>query len=671
MKALKWIGIVVGGVVVILFLALLLIPMFVDVNQYKPKIESKVAEATGRDFEIGGDLKLSLFPWAGVSFTDLRMGNPKGFEEENFVSIKAFDVQMKLLPLLTKNIQIKRFVVERPRIVLIKSKGGQGNWEGLGGPSGEHETRETKRRTHKKEPGEGLPIQSLVIGECAIRNGSVLWVDQAKGERTELSDLTVQLEDVSFEKPIRIVLSALLDKKPLSLEGRLGPLGKEPGKGPLPLNLVVKALDQLDVKLEGKVVDPAIKPQFDLTLQVSPFSPRKLMAALTQPFPVETADPKALDKVALKMNLKGDTANVSIREGALNLDESKLEFSFRAKDFEKPDLAFKLNLDQIDVDRYLPPQKEKGDEKDEKKPKEEKVKKKTDYEPLRRLVLDGTVRIGKVKVKNIRIQDLHLKVVGKDGRFNLKPCDLKLYDGKVSLEGVTDVKQDVPKNNFKLLADGIQAGPFLKDFINKDFIEGTTKADVAIRMKGDDPDHIKATLNGKGELLFEDGAVKGIDLAGMIRNVKTAFGLAEKGDQKPRTDFSEFRAPFTIKNGVIDTRNTQMKSPLIRVLAKGKTNLVNETLAMRIEPKFVATIKGQGDTKDRAGLTVPVNVTGTFASPKFRPDLKAMLEENLLKGIQKPKDLKKLLPLEKTDKEGTKPVEETVKGLIKSLPFGQ
>ena len=106
MKALKWIGIVVGGVVVILFLALLLIPMFVDVNQYKPKIESKVAEATGRDFEIGGDLKLSLFPWAGVSFTDLRMGNPKGFEEENFVSIKAFDVQMKLLPLLSKNIQI-------------------------------------------------------------------------------------------------------------------------------------------------------------------------------------------------------------------------------------------------------------------------------------------------------------------------------------------------------------------------------------------------------------------------------------------------------------------------------------------------------------------------------------------------------------------------------------
>jgi len=155
----------------------------------------------------------------------------------------------------------------------------------------------------------------------------------------------------------------------------------------------------------------------------------------------------------------------------------------------------------------------------------------------------------------------------------------------------------------------------------------------------------------------------------MIRNVKATFGLAEKGGEKPRTDFSEFHAPFTIKNGVIDTRNTRMMSPLIRVLVMGKTNLVRETLDMRIEPKFVATIKGQGDTKNRSGLTVPVDVSGTFSAPKFRPDLKGMLKKNLLDSVEKPSELKKILPSGDSKPIDKKSLEEGVEGLIKSLPF--
>jgi AsmA protein len=229
-----------------------------------------------------------------------------------------------------------------------------------------------------------------------------------------------------------------------------------------------------------------------------------------------------------------------------------------------------------------------------------------------------------------------------------------------------NVQKNVPKTAIKLKAKGVQAGRLFNDVLEKDFLEGALQAQFNLNMKGDDSGLIKKTLNGKGDLLFKDGAIKGIDLAGMIRNVQVAFGLAEKGQEKPRTDFSELHAPFTIKRGLVNAPNTTLTSPLLRILAKGKADLVKESLDFRVEPKFVATIKGQGDTKTRSGVTVPVLVTGSFSSPKFRPDLEAVLKQEIEKSLP---DLQKKLLDSKSTKEVLKPVEKQIKDLFKG--FGQ
>ena len=140
----------------------------------------------------------------------------------------------------------------------------------------------------------------------------------------------------------------------------------------------------------------------------------------------------------------------------------------------------------------------------------------------------------------------------------------------------------------------------------------------------------------------------------------------------------------------------------------GKANLVTETLDMRVEPKAVASLKGQGDTMDRKGIMVPVIVDGTFQSPSFRPDLESMMKaivpdiktpedlEKAVKGlgdkIKQPGDLGKalekalpipLLPGKKSSEsdqqqgdqpaaqEPVKALEDAAKGLMKSLPFGK
>jgi len=657
----KWGAIIVGCLVVVIIAALLLIPMFVDVQKYKPMLESKVSEATGRPFSVGDDLHLSLFPWAGVSFSDLRLGNPAGFSEKDFVTVKSFEVRIKLLPLLSKDIQIKRFVLDAPHIVLVKNKNGRTNWEQPKQPSKETPTKKEEKAPAGVKGGLDLPIKALTVGNLAVNNGSLIWIDHTSDTRKEITDLNLTLADVSMERPVKMTFSALMDQKPISMEGTIGPLGQGFKAANIPVDLSLNALKQLALRLKGSLLNPLTSPAVDMDIEITEFSPRKLVAELGQEFPVKTSDPEALSSVALKTHVKGDAGKVSMSNGTMKLDQSKLTFSATAAEFSRPNLAFDLDLDQINLDRYLPPPSEQ--------PPPEKTAgagksagRKIDYSPLRRMILDGRAKIGNLTVSKARIQDVLLQIKAKDGRIKLDPMQLKMYQGSAAGNVLLDVAGNTPKSDLNLKINAIQVNPLLKDVLAKDFLEGSTNADIQLSMVGDQPDQIKQTLNGKGDLRFNDGAIVGIDLASMARNIGSAFGLAQKGEKRPRTDFTELSMPFTIKNGVANTPETSLKSPFIRIVASGTADLVKETLDFRVEPKAVASLKGQGDESQRSGLMVPVLVSGTFASPKFRPDLSAAAKEKIEKQVFESKEAKKLLENEKI-----KPLEESAKGALKGL----
>jgi AsmA protein len=633
---------------------LLIAPAFIDIQDYKPEIEAFVSEKAGRPFKIGDDLSLSLFPWIGVSLSEAHLGNTSGFAEKDFVAVKSFEIRVKLLPLLSKDIQLKRFILDEPKITLIRNKSGKVNWA-LPDDAREKATAEKTTKASKAPAAEaGLPIKDLTVGELSIKNGSVIWIDHTTAARKEITAVSLSLQDVSLERPVRLSFSAMLDNQPLSVDGTVGPVGKDFKQATIPVDIDLNAFKQLALQLKGSVKNPASKPGIEMAVEIKEFSPRQLMAALGQKFPVNTSDPKVLERVALKANIKGDTSRASVTNGILNLDESTLNFSLNATEYSKPNLAFDLKLDRINVDRYLPP-------KSEKKPAAEKPtsKKPTDYTLLRRLILDGRVQIGQLVANKAKIQDLVLQIKARNGVFDLDPLKLAMYQGNVSGKGNFNVQANTPQSSVNLNIENIQAGPLLKDVLEKDILEGVTNAKFELSMSGEEAAMIKKTLNGNGQVRFNDGAIIGIDLAGMVRNVKAAFGLEQKPTQRPRTDFAELNAPFSINKGLVHTPETQLKSPLIRVIAAGEANLVKETLDFRVEPKVVASIKGQGDERERSGLMVPVLVSGTFSKPQFAPDLAGMakkeLEDKIL-GTDKGKTI--------LDKKG---LEESAKGVLKGI----
>lgn len=624
---LKWLGIIGGILVVLVIAAMIIIPMVVDVKKYKPEIEKQVTQATGRSFSIGEDIDLSVFPWVGVKVTNVRFGNPEGFSEKQMVSVDKFEVRLKVLPLLSRKIEVKTFVLDRPQIFLEKLKNGKANWENIGSQKSTTDKKADKPEKKKQTtgPGEGLPIAELKVDNFSITNGSLAYTDQTSGMKKIISDLNLTLADISLDQPVNIDFKALLDGKPVSLKGKAGPIGKTPGKGTMTIDFALNLLDELKVKINGKLVDPAVSQQFDIQIDAAPFSAKKLVAALGMEMPLKSKDPNVLEKISFSTSVKGSPKQVSLSNGKIVLDDSTLKFMATAKEFEKPNLAFDLALDKIDIDRYLPEPPPKGQQPAEAKEKQAGASKKTDYAPLRKPVLDGKISVGELKASGATVQDILVQIKAKNGIYNIDPASLKLYSGSVNSNTVLNVQKNQPRVALKLTADKIQAGPLIKDTAKKEIIEGTMQAGLDLTLSGDTPDMIKQTLSGKGNLQFNDGAIIGIDIAQSVRNVESKLGLGETPQEKPRTDFAELKVPFTAQKGTVNLNGTSLVSPLLRILVSGDVILPKDQLDLRIDPKFVATLKGQGDTKARSGLMVPLLITGTFEKPKIRPDLKGMI----------------------------------------------
>lgn len=691
-KAIKWVLWVVGGMVVLLAVGVVLIVMALDVDRLKPQLEKQVRQATGRDLTIGKDLDVSFFPWVGVAFSDLALGNPEGFSEPHLVSIKGFEARLKLMPLLRKQIQVKRFVVHDPRIVLEKNASGKANWElAAPQPKPEPETKPAQKDAPPKaEESSGiisLPLASFEAETFSITGGSLLWLDRTTGQKNEITDLGLTLTDLSLTRPVGIDFSARFDQKPVALRGKVGPVGKEIGKAPLPIELALELLETLTVQLKGQAENILSAPKVDMHLQIPAFSPRALTRQLDLDVIPPMADANALTSVAFTGHLQAKNQLVSLQEGVIGLDGSNIQLAMSIQDFKQPSIELKLGADSIDVDRYMPASsqaKETPAPSTSPQPKgkaeapsgntdaakttrsADTQKPKIDYEPLRKLQIDATVHIDALKVNKIRMQKLAAHLVGEKGLFTLSPFNVQLYDGGLQTDARIDVRKDRPRSNVSIALADMKAGPLVKDLTGKDLLEGTMKADLKIAATGDQPDDIKRSLNGKGAIELNDGAVVGIDLEAMIRNIESAFSEPSQTDAPPKTEFAQLSVPFTLTKGVFATDNTRMTAPRLRLKATGRANLVNEKLDFRILPEVVRKPKQDDDPKSaEKTISVPVLVAGTFAQPAFRPDVKAIAHQQIEKQIFESKKVQEIF--EKNEE--LKPLQDTAKGLLKGL-FG-
>jgi AsmA protein len=336
----------------------------------------------------------------------------------------------------------------------------------------------------------------------------------------------------------------------------------------------------------------------------------------------------ALPNKAVSSELKGNV-NVDLKQQnvQVNLAGGVLQSQVRAKlglrNFAQAALNFDVDVDQFDADLYLP-KANKDAPKAAAQPEAN-----LDLSALRSLNLDGSLRIGALKVANVKVEKLRVDVAAHKGVLSINPLAANLYGGSTS-GSISVNAQAIPSIAIVQNLSGIDIAPLGKDAANFDTLEGHGNVALNLTMQGNKVSEMKRALNGTANLSLVDGAIKGINVAKKMRDAKAMFGAksdSQAANKAEKTDFSELKASFKITNGVAHNDDLSMKSPLLRLSGTGDINFGNDSINYLAKATLAKTLEGQGGADSVGGLTLPVRVSGAFTDLKYGLEWSAMVND--------------------------------------------
>jgi AsmA protein len=311
------------------------------------------------------------------------------------------------------------------------------------------------------------------------------------------------------------------------------------------------------------------------------------------------------------------------------LDESSIKGKAAMARAKVAAYEFDLNIDKLNLDRYLASSEKKQEKKDEPaKPatKDKEADAPVDLSGLKGLNAKGRVEIGALQVQGLKLAAVKTEIRAADGRAEVGPHSANLYEG--SLSGSLMLDGNANRVAVKETLSNIAVGPLLRDFAQQDRLDGKGNVTLDVNAAGKSVNAMKSALAGTAKVNLKDGAIKGVDIGAIITKARSALGSqqAQAADGKERTDFSELNATFAIKNGVAHNDDLDVKAPLFRVSGAGDIDVAKSTINYVVKAAVVATATGQGgkERDDLAGLTVPVKLSGPLDAMKYEVDYRAV-----------------------------------------------
>jgi AsmA protein len=652
MRAFKILGFAVGGLIALLVLALLAVWLFVDPNNYKDRIAAAVKDSTGRSLSLPGKLKLSVFPWISLQTGEASLGNPAGFGDEPFLTLKRASLSVKLLPLLHKQLEVGRIEIDGLDLRLKQNAAGKGNWEDWGSKASTEPEKPTTAPTVNLAgvaiSNSRIAFENMVAGNVGVDIGRV-----APGVAIPVS-IHMDLVSAPNARPMplkaKFELAVDLDRQRyqmarLDLQGDVQPAG-----APKPitwkfaspaadLNLAAQTLAETSftaeaglAKLKGRISGSKLvdAPALNGTFQLTELAPRELMAQFGVASPV-TRDKSALARFAAQGSYAWQGGVARMSDLKLRVDDSQLTGRF-AYDTHNSGMDFALGLDRIDLDRYQPPPVEQT-------AKSEPIELPVDL--LKALRAKGTFNVGAIKIGGAHLTQLSATINVADAQARFAPLGAKLYGGQYSGDIGLDMRQATPRLTMDEHLAGIDIAALMKEYADSKRLSGRGNLDVKLAASGRNGAALLKTLTGTISTDLQNGAVEGVDIWYAIAQAQSLIQkrqLATATNTK-RTAFETFKASADVVNGLATTRDLAIASQLLRINGSGSTNLVTQALDYSVTATILKTPPGADEgAAQLARATIPVKITGTLEDPKVRPDLAGMAKERVKQEVDKRKD---------------------------------
>jgi AsmA protein len=234
MKALKIIGIVVG----VLLLIAIALPFLINVNAFRPRLESALTEALGREVKVG-NLSLSILS-GSVSAEDLSIADDPAFSKNPFIQAKSLKVGVEVMPLIfSKALHVTDLTLDKPEIALLRDAAGKWNFSSLGNKS----SAAAKPAPASSEPS---TTPDLSVSKLSVNDGS-LSVNRANSSVKPhvYSDVNISVTNFSPTSQFPFTVTANLPASGTAkLDGKAGPINSaDVSETPIEAQISVKGLD--------------------------------------------------------------------------------------------------------------------------------------------------------------------------------------------------------------------------------------------------------------------------------------------------------------------------------------------------------------------------------------------------------------------------------------------
>lgn len=215
----RWLRI--GGIAVaVLLLILIALPLLINVNRFRPTVQSEASAALGRQVTVG-DLSLSILS-GNVGADKIAIADDPAFGKSPFVTAKSLKVGVELMPLIfSKKINVTDITLDSPQIALLKTASGKWNFSSIGGTS-------AQKAPESAKSGESAS-PSVSVAKLNVKHGRIT-VGKANSSAKPVvyDDVNISVENFSFTSQFPFELTARLPGSgDAKITGKAGPINAE------------------------------------------------------------------------------------------------------------------------------------------------------------------------------------------------------------------------------------------------------------------------------------------------------------------------------------------------------------------------------------------------------------------------------------------------------------
>lgn len=582
------------------------LPALVNLHAVKARAISVLSKATGRKVSIE-HLRLALFPWIGVRIDGATIANGSGFGHSPFATVDDAVVEVKLLPLLSHRLVIRRVVLTDLTLNLETRGHGLDNWR-----FGAH----PKPSAHRAVPARtaSAPVFHLLrAAGISVDNATIHYTDLATHARYALTGVSLHTGAIAPDTPVHVVADGRIHvpqtTMPFTLDVRARAAGDSYTLSPFHFSLG-------SLTLNGAVdaTNAANGWTAHGVLRVPRFAPRPFLAALHVAYAPQS--PKALQALSARARFSYDSHGLLLAPLTVHLDKTRMTGRLGMRTQPRRYRA-QLTIDHIAPARYLPAKP--APTSAPASPQPPSPKQPAGPSPLAALNLRATLDVDTLLWHRVTLTAVSLPLVVSHGDIVMDPIHADLYGG--TFAGAIHANQAQPTPT--VAVDGqllhVRVGPLLQAVRLSSSFSGILHGRVNVHARGRTSKAIERTLSGHARIAIAHGALRGLDLDMIAADPRVAAG-SHRLKKVVGTAFQHLRASAVLVDGVAHTRDLTIQTARATIHGQGTISLPGRSLDYLLQVSLPS------------GFTVPVSLKGPFAHVQFGIAVRRLLGE---RGAQK------------------------------------